>query len=118
MTDKNAGNSLTEMAKRILMAGLGSAVQAKDMISDGRLQKELIGTVLLKAEKRKDELMEILAREVGKFLSKVKVSEEIAKALGGMVINLSATVDFTPSKKGSTPQVKINPPKITKRRKK
>jgi len=115
MSEKSSA-SLTDLAKRLILAGIGSAAQAKDLISDGRLQKELINSILSKAEKRKDDLMEILAREVAKFLGKVNVADEIAKALSGMIINLSATIDFTQSKDVGKPRVTVHEAKTKKKK--
>lgn len=92
--------SLTDLAKKVVSAGLGSAAIARDVVTDPKLRKEVLGSLLSKAEKHKDDLMEILAREVSKFLGKIDVSDEIRKALSGLIINLSASVDFHEKKKG------------------
>lgn len=92
--------SLTDLAKKVVSAGLGSAAIARDVVTDPKLRKEVLGSLLSKAEKHKDDLMEILAREVSKFLGKIDVSDEIRKALSGLIINLSASVNFQEKKKG------------------
>ncbi|MBI4412654.1 MAG: hypothetical protein HY541_09250 [Deltaproteobacteria bacterium] len=100
--------SLTDLVKKVVFASIGSAVMARDVVTDSKLQKELIGGLLSKAEKRKDEIMEILAREVSKFLGKINVADEITKALKGMVINLSASIDFKEKGGGIHPRGTIH----------
>lgn len=102
-------NSWAVLAKKIVYASLGSAAMAKDFVADSKWQKDLLSGILVKAEKRKEELLEILAREVSSFLGKINVSSEISKALKGLVINLNASIDFK-EKKGTLSQGKAGNP--------
>lgn len=103
------------LAKKVVYAGLGSASMARDMVTDSKLHKELFNGILLKAEKHKDVLFEVLAREVSKFLGKVNVSEELIKALRGLVINLHASIDFKEKKgKGFHPTTTIHSADVKK----
>lgn len=98
-----------DLAKKIVVAGIGSAAMARDLVADTKIHRDLIDGLLSKAEKRKDELLEILAREVSKFLGKIDVSQEISKALKGLIIHLNATVDFQEKKgKGTSPRVVVH----------
>lgn len=102
-------NSWGELAKKIVYASLGSAAMARDFVADSRWQKDLLSGILVKAEKRKEEFLEILAREVSSFLGKINVSSEISKALKGLVINLNASIDFKEKKGkgGFNPRIKF-----------
>jgi len=111
--DKN-GLSLTDIVKKIAMASLGSASLAKDVITDKKKPKEVIGTILLRAEKTKDEIMDLLAKEVSKFLGKINVSEELSKALKDLVINVSANIDFS-GKQTTSSKVKIKKAEVKKK---
>ncbi len=108
--------SLTDLAKKIVLTSLGSAAMARDVVKDSKKQKEVFVGLLSKAERTKDELMEILAREVTKFLGKISVADEITKALKGLVINLNASVDFKEKKgqKGVHPTTTIHSADISK----
>ena len=90
--------SWADIAKKVVYASIGGAAMARSAVTDKNFQKDLINGFLTKAEKRKDELLEILAREVSKFLGKINVSEEIAKALKGLIINFHASIDFKDKK--------------------
>lgn len=106
---KPSQQSLTwsDIAKKIVYAGVGSAVLAKEVVSD--TNRQMVSGLISRAEKRKDDVLEMLAREVSKFLAKINVSEELARALQGMIINLTASVEFKPkNKKGINPTIKIH----------
>lgn len=112
--EKSESISLTDLAKKIVFASIGSAAMARDVVTDSKLSKELFSGIMSKAEKRKDEIMEILAREVSKFLGKVNVADEITKALKGMVINLSASIDFKEKGGGIHPRGTIHKADVKK----
>lgn len=105
--EEKGGLSLTDIVKKVALASLGSASFAKDVITDRNKPKEMIFQILNRAEKTKDDIMEILAKEISKFLGKINVSEELAKALKDLVINVSASVDFGDKKGVTKSNVKI-----------
>ncbi len=114
--DKKAGISLTDLAKKIVYASLGSAAMARAVVKDAPTQKKVMDSLLNRAEKTKDDLMELLARELTKFLGKVNVADEVSKALSGMVINLNASIDFKEKKgKGVRPRATIHKADIEKK---
>lgn len=112
MTKKSKGDepiSWAELVKRVVYAGIGGAAMAHEAVSDTKKRREVIDVILSKAERRKDEIVEILAREVSKFLGKINVSDEVTKALKGLVINLNASIDFKEKKGGGlTPTATIH----------
>lgn len=108
--------SWTDLAKKVVLTGLGSASFARDVVKDSKLHRDVYQAILSKAEKRKDEFLEILAKEVSKFLGKINVSDEIVKALSGLVIRLNATVDFDEKKgKGTSPTTRIHKVKVSRK---
>lgn len=108
--------SWADLAKKMVYAGLGSAVMAREAVSNTQWQKDLVGGLLSALDKRKEDLMGILANEVSKFLGKINVSEEISKALQGLVINLNASIDFKNKKgKGIRPTTTVHHASATKK---
>ena len=101
-------SSWGDLAKKVVYAGLGSAAMAREAMSNTQWQKDLVGGLLSAVERRKEDLMEMMAHEVSKFLGKINVSEEISKALHGLVINLNASIDFKKGKKGMHPTTTIH----------
>lgn len=86
--------TLADLAKKVVFASLGSAVAAGEMITDSKLPREVLENLKNRAGKTKDDIMNVLAREVSTFLGKINVSEELAKALNGLIVNLNASIDF------------------------
>lgn len=116
MTSKNTSISWSDLAKKIVYAGLGSASMAKSALTDSSFHKEFVSSVLTRLEQRKEEIMEILAREVSKFLAKIDVSKELANALKGLSINLDTTIDFKDKKgKGISPRTTIRSANVRKK---
>ncbi|HBF13372.1 MAG TPA: hypothetical protein DDW49_08335 [Deltaproteobacteria bacterium] len=118
MTEKNTSLSWTDLAKKVVTTGLGSASFARDMVLNGEFQREIVASILTKLEKRKEDVLDILAKEVSKFLGKINVSEEVAKALQGLVIHLNASIDFNKKAhgKGVTPRVQVLKAKTVKKK--
>jgi len=109
--------SWADLAKKVVFASLGSAAVARQAVKDSSLPREVLGSFLEKAEKRKEDILNMLAREVSKFLGKIDVSEEITKALKGLVINFQASIDFSEKKKGKRPHSKTTIHKAEVKRK-
>lgn len=108
--DKKAeGISLADIAKKVVYTSLGSASLARDIITDPSKSREVLAGLLNFAEKRKDDILDVLAREVSKFLGKIDVSQEISKALKGLVIDIQASINFEEQKgKRTKPRITIN----------
>lgn len=114
--DKKQGLSLTDLAKKIVLTSIGSAALAREVVRDGGTQKKVIGSILNRAERTKDEVMDLLARELNKFLGKINISEEVTKALRGLVINLNASIDFKDKKgEGVKPRGRIRKADVKKK---
>jgi len=112
--EKKTGG-MTEVARRILLTGLGAIFMTEEgirkAVGEMKLPKDAVGYVLDTVLKQKDELLGMVASELGKFFSKVKVHEEVQKALSGLQLHLDAKLTFD--------QKKVHPvstPKITVKR--
>ncbi|HKY64131.1 MAG TPA: hypothetical protein VJR29_12005 [bacterium] len=89
---------LPEVAKRILLTGLGAIFMTEEGIrkslGEMKMPKEAMGYVLDTVLKQKDELLTLVGGELSKFLSKIKVHEEVQKALSGLQLHLDAKLTF------------------------
>lgn len=98
--DKSGKKSggMTEVARRILLTGLGAIFMTEEGIrkslGDMKMPKEAMGYVLDTILKQKDEMLGLVGNELSKFLSKIKVHEEVQKALSGLQLHLDAKLTF------------------------
>jgi hypothetical protein len=106
------GGTLSEMARKILLTGLGAIFMTEESIrnaiSEMKLPKEAMGYVLDQAKKQKDDLVSVVADEVARFFSKIKVHEEIQKALSSLQVHIDARLSFSPKGKPVSHNVKID----------
>ena len=109
---KKKSGGMTEVARRILLTGLGAIFMTEEGIrkslGDMKLPKDAVGYVLDTVLKQKDELLGLVASELSKFFSKVKVHEEVQKALSGLQLHLDAKLTFDQKKVHP-----VSPPKIS-----
>ncbi len=105
------GGGLSEMARKVLLTGLGAIFMTEESIrnaiGDMKLPKDAMGYVLDQAKKQKDELVAVVADEVSRFFSKIKVHEEIQKALSALQIHIDARLSFSPKGKPVSKNVKV-----------
>lgn len=89
---------MTDLAKKILLTGVGAIFMTEDAIrktlSDLKMPTDSVGGVMDALKKQKDEVLQIVAMELSNFLGKVKVHEELQKALKGLHIHLDADISF------------------------
>ncbi|HCU24107.1 MAG TPA: hypothetical protein DF383_03740 [Deltaproteobacteria bacterium] len=95
--DKKSGG-MTEVARRILLTGLGAIFMTEEGIrrnlGELKLPKDVMTYVLDTVLRQKDELLGLVAQELSKFFSKVKLHEELSKALSGLQMHLDAKLTF------------------------
>lgn len=114
---RNKSLSWTDLAKKVVYTGIGGAAMAKNIVTDRSLPRKVTLELLSKAERGKEEVLNILAKEVSKFLEKVDVSKEISKALKGMIITLTASIDFKDKLgRGTRPDIKITRAKVERKK--
>lgn len=104
-------STLSEMARKFFLTGLGAIFMTEEsirnVISEMKLPKEAMGYVFDQAKKQKDDLISAVAGEVAKFFSKIKVHEEIQKALSALQVHVDARLSFSPKGKPVSNKVKI-----------
>jgi len=113
-SEKKSGG-MAEVARRILLTGLGAIFMTEETVrkslGDMKLPKDAMGYLVDTVLKQKDEMLGLVASELSKFFSKIRVHEEVQKALSGLQLHLDAKLTF--DKKKAHPVV---PPKISVKR--
>ena len=73
----------SEMMKELTLTGLATVFMTEDSVRnylrEKKLPKELVSLVLESISKKKDDFYGLLAKEFGRVLSKIDLSQEIAK---------------------------------------
>lgn len=101
--------SWSDLFKKVVTAGKDTAdlaTGALSIMNPKDASKSVVEMMLSMVLKRKDELLEVLAKELSQFLSHLNVGEELSKVLKGFVVNLNATIDFEPKKEKAKPVAK------------
>ncbi len=114
-SEKKSGG-MTEIARKVLLTGLGAIFMTEEGIrrtlGDLKIPKDAISALLETVKRQKNDVLSAVATELGNFLSKVKVHEELRKALTGLQLHLDAKLTFDPHKKDSE-----HTPKLTLKKK-
>lgn len=96
--DQKVRKTMAELAKKILLTGLGAVFMTEEGIRKNlgelKVPKEAAHYLLESFRRQKDELLKIIAVELSSFFSKIRVHEEVQKALSGLQIHLDATLTF------------------------
>lgn len=96
--------NVSDLARKILLTGVGAIFMTEETVrktlSDLKVPTDAVGTLMDTLRKQKDEVMKLIAKELSQFLSKIKVHEELQKALSGMQMHLDVKVNFSKRKKG------------------
>ncbi len=92
------GPSMTDLARRILLTGLGAVSMTEEGIrkslGDMKIPKDAVTYLIETFKKQKDDILQLVGNEVTNFLSKIKVHEEIQKALSGLQLHVDAKINF------------------------
>jgi len=92
-----------DAVKELTSAGLATLLMTEDSIrsylKEKKLPKELVALLLDGAQKKKNDLYAVIAKEVGSFLGKMDLGKEIATFLLNHKIHVKGTVQFEPKKK-------------------
>ena len=87
--------------QKIIATGLGTALAAEEelrkRVTRMNLPAEAKRYLLDQAERRKQDLSKIIARELKQFLDQLNVHRELRKALAGLKIHVNATVTLEPT---------------------
>lgn len=103
---------LTDIVRKIIYTSLGSAALAKDAVADTSVRNEIVQGIMQRLEKRKDDALNLVAREVGRYLVKLDLAKEIKKVLTDLSIHLEVSVHL----EDKNPKIKVT--KKTSKKKK
>lgn len=105
------GGLLSEIARKVFLTGLGAIFMTEESIRNAlgemKLPKEAMGYVLDQARKQKNDLISAVAEEFSNFFSKIKVHEEIQKALSKLQVHIDARLSFSPRGKPQTDHIRV-----------
>ncbi len=103
--------------KKIIETGLGMAFlteeSVREFVGDIKLPGEAKKYLVSQAKKRKSDLVDVISSEIKNFLGKINVHEELQKALAGLKIDVSATINIESLGKG----VKVTKSRVTRKKK-
>lgn len=104
---------IPELVKKTVTAGMGAVFTTEEGIRrltrEMTLPKEVANYLVNTASTTKDELLRIVAREVREFLQTVQLSEELAKVLTMLSLEVKTSIRFVPNEArhgGIEPDVK------------
>ncbi len=90
----------SEMVRDLTATGLATIFMTEDsvrsLLKDKNLPKELLTPLLDGFSKKKDDFYGVVAKEVGRVLSKIDVSKEVGKFLEKHKVHLEAKISFEP----------------------
>ncbi len=105
------GGLLSEMARKLFLTGLGAVFMTEESIRGAlgeiKLPKDAMGFVVDQAKKQKEDLISAVANELSHFFAKIKVHEEVQKALTKLQIHIDANLTFSPQGKASLKKVEL-----------
>lgn len=92
---------IPELVKKTVTAGMGAVFTTEEGIRrltrEVTLPKEVANYLVNTASTTKDELLRIVAREIREFLQTVQLSDELAKVLTKVSLEVNTSVRFIPS---------------------
>lgn len=95
---------LGDLAKRALTTGIGAVFMSEEtlrsQLSEMKLPKEAMGYVVSQADKTKRELVDVIAREMRAFLSRLEVEAMIGRMLTGTTIEINTRIKILPKEGG------------------
>jgi hypothetical protein len=98
---KRIDQLLPDVVKRAVYAGLGAVFSTEEGIrkiaSDFHLPKDVANFLIQQASSSKDEVLRIVAQELGKFLSTVNISGELQKLLTSVSFEIKTEIRFIPN---------------------
>ena len=94
---------IPKLVKRTFAAGMGAVFTTEEGIrrltKEMTLPKEVAGYLVDTASSTKDEVMDTISREVREFLGSVNLTDEIAKILTTLSLEVTTEIRFVPNSK-------------------
>jgi hypothetical protein len=100
--------------KKAMMAGVGALFLTEEgirnVVGDLKLPKEILSSLVIQADRTKQEVVRTLGEEVRRFLESAAVHEELHRLLSDVTIEVKAEVRLRPGKTAEVvgqPQVEL-----------
>lgn len=110
-TDPDSSNKMSDWVKKALLTGVGAVFMTeegiKNALSDLKMPKNAVLAAVAQADKAKQEVASLIAKEVRGFLDRIAVEDIIQKALAGQSVEITATIRFVDDKKVQKKAVKM-----------
>jgi acid phosphatase class B len=104
------GKKLQDFVKNAVTTGLSAVFLTEDsirsFIREKKLPTEWASELVNNAQKRKDELMGLVGREMSKFFQHIDVQKEITEFLRNHNMRITANVTFHPREERQNQEVK------------
>ena len=98
LEDTIASKTIAEWVKKTLITSAGAMFLTEEGIRnaliDMKIPKGVITPALSQAEKTKQDISALLAKEIRLFLEKIKIDDLIERALRNQTIEIKATIKF------------------------
>ena len=100
---------LPELIKRLLDAGYDKLSEGpenvRNFVNEMKLPKEVLNLLLTHIDETKNGLYRVVAREIRDFLEHSSVSDEMARALTKLSLEIRTEVRFVPNDASAKPEV-------------
>lgn len=94
-----------DLVRKVMTAGLGAAFMTEEAIrsqlSEVKLPKDVINTILQGATKSKEELVQRIGNETMRLISKIDIVKEVARFAETHKFKIKAEVEILKKDKGS-----------------
>ena len=117
-TDPSLRGRAADFMKKAMMAGVGALFLTEEgirgVVGELKLPKEILTSLLIQADRTKQEVVRTLGEEVRRFLESTAVHEELHRFLSDVTIEVKAEVRLRPGKPAEVvaePQVTLKSPK-------
>ncbi len=97
---------LRDAVKRMVETGVEKISEGpenlRNLVDGLKLPKEIAGYLLLQIDETKNGLHKVVAKEIRSFLQQSSLSDELAKALGHLAIEIKTQIRFVPQSEDGT----------------
>lgn len=113
-----ASSKVSDWVKKTLLTGVGAVFMTEEGIrnamADMKMPKNVIAAAVAQADKTKQEISSLVAKEVRHFLERIKLEDILQKALAGQTVEIKATITFgEPKKKAASKAASSDKTKIS-----
>ena len=93
-----------DTVKKLALAGMGAIFMTEEgirnAVSDLKLPREAVTSLLSQTEKARNELFRMIAVELRRFLEEANIAGELRKVLVGLSMDVNASISFRHSDEG------------------